>query len=413
MDTPKDADARKDEEVTSTPPTPDLEKETTETVSLDADNASTENAVSEPSTPVVPEQPTVAASAQPAAPAPQQQPEEKPQNNPMTLVLQWLTYAFWGWFALSIMWLSIVTISFLVVGASSSDWSMLVAYPIAAVVVLFLVAGTVDFFYSRVEPARKQSVATAIMVIHAVIFALCGIGAMIGAVFALISLALNGTSGETGKATLVSLLVALVLLFVYALLIARTVLVAKIRRIALITTGVFGALALLFIILGVTGPVAQSIITRQDREIETALGYVPNAMQSYVKENNKLPATLGELNIEASSSTSSEVEATLGKNLIRYTPNVKEPKKSDAYGTLQSSDGVSLDESIYKTADTTTYYYKLCVTWAAEKGSDYERTVPYPAEDLDSEPSYSSYISTYYHNKGEQCYNMQTEDYTS
>lgn len=419
MDTPKDADARKDEEVTSTPPMPESEEistETTATKSADETTAIPAPVTTSTSTELVstPTQQPTAPTASPAT-APLAEASAQAQNNPITLVLQWLTYAFWGWFALSILWLSAITIAFLVVGAESSDWSVAIAYPIAAVVVLFLVAGVVDFFYSRVEPARKQGVGTAIMVIHAVLFALCGIGAVIGAVFALINLLLSSGGSEISKATLTSLYVSLVMIFVYALLIVRTVLVAKVRRISWITTGVLGGLALLFIILGVVGPVAQSILTRQDRELESVLPQVPSVVTEYAQENNKLPASLNELSFESlSKSSEAEAKSVVSKGIIKYTPNIKEPARADSINSLNGTSGAKVSDLLYKLPGNTTYYYRLCVTWQAEKNYD-DRTVPYPVEDLSAgssaSPSYDSYISAYSHKKGEQCYNLEASVY--
>lgn len=392
MDTPKAPTEQDDQGIQATDST------------VATQTAETSSEVSSPPSVIVPPSP-------PAALA------EASQNNPVTLVLQWLTYAFWGWFALAILWLSAITIAFLVVGADSSDWSAVIAYPIAAVVVLFLVAGVVDFFYSRIEPARKQGVGTAIMVIHAVLFALCGIGAVIGVVFALINLLLSSGANELGKATLTSLYVSLVMIFVYALLVVRTVLVAKIRRISWITSGILGGLALVFIILGVIGPVAQSIVTRQDREIESTLPQIPSEITSYVQDNDKLPASLDQLQYDGvSSRTADEVKGVVGRGLIKYTPNTKEPKKSSAYATLQDGEKAASDTILYPdSSSTTTYYYRLCVNWQAEKNYDDDRGIPYPAEDLssgsDETVSYPSYISAYSHKKGEQCYDLQANKY--
>lgn len=337
---------------------------------------------------------------------------EASQNSPVTLVLQWLTYAFWGWFALAVFWLSIVTITYFVSGVGDADWSTMIAYPVAATIVLLLVAAAVDFFYARVEPVRKHGVATAIMVIHAVIFALCGIGAVIGLVFSLVNMSLSAGSGSSMEIAQISLLVSLVTLFVYAVLLARTLLVAKAKRLPVIASGILAAVALLFIVLGMTGPVASALLTRNDRQLEAALIQVPGLVSDYTRTNNKLPSSLGDVASDSTLLVDDDTKAVLEKGVIRYTPNTKPASGEGTVTTQGIDDGISLDE--YKQrfdSGTKTYYYKLCVTWDAEKKVN-NRTIPYQTDTLD-EGQYASAVNTYAHKKGEQCYDLQAVVYSS
>lgn len=347
------------------------------------------------------------------APTPPSNSVATEQNTPMTLVLQWLTYAFWGWFALAILWLSSVTITYFVAGIGNEDWSMMVAYPVAATIVLLLVAGVVDFFYARVEPVRKQGVATAIMVIHAVIFALCGIGAVIGFVFSLVNLSLNSGNATGAKVAQVTLLVSLVTLFVYAVLLARTLLVAKLSRISRIASGVLAAVAILFIILGFSGPVATAVMTRNDRQLEAALVQVPNLVQTYARQNKKLPASLNDLSSQTNSYINSDTKAVIEKGVIRYTANTK-PASDDEVMSIapQKSSGASVDDYSRRNSDRNVeHYYTLCVTWDNEKRpSD---SVPSYESDTSDDYSRTSSISTYRHKKGEQCYDLQAVTYNN
>lgn len=384
MDTPKVPTEQDDQGIQATDST------------VAAQTAEASSEVSSPPSVIVPPSPPAASS-------------EASQNNPVTLVLQWLTYAFWGWFALAVFWLSIVTITYFVSGVGDSDWSTIIAYPVAATIVLLLVAAAVDFFYARVEPAHKHGVATAIMVIHAVIFALCGIGAVIGIVFSLVNMSLSAGSGSSAEVAQISLFVSLATLFVYAVLLARTLLAAKLARLPMITSGVLAAVALLFIVLGLTGPVANALLTRNDRQLESALTQVPGLVSDYTRTNSKLPSSLGDVSSDASLLIDDDTKAVLEKGVIRYTPNTK-PASDEGTVTTQGIDGISLDE--YKQrfdSGTKTYYYRLCVTWDSEKRVN-NRTIPYQTDTLD-EGQYASSVNTYSHKKGEQCYDLQTVVY--
>lgn len=383
MNTAKDTESSEnnDDTVSATPPVSSESRELSQTADVtrheDIDEAAHATNLPQPSLQTVAQVSTT---------------QEKPQNNPTILVLQWLTYAFWGWFALSIMWLILMTIGFIVTSASenASEWAGGIAYPIAATIVLFLVASVVDVFYSRVEPARKQSVATAIMVIHAVIFALCGIGWMISSVFSLISFGLTGGVDESAtQIAQVTLYSSFIMIVIYALLIVRTLLVSKIRHVAIIVTVVFGVLSAVFIALGVIGPVAQSIATRSDRELEATLAYVPDAVEDYVQENKKLPASLSEVNVDADMSFAKNLDRVIQKGAIRYTPNVKDADTNDyELGSM-------------------TYYYKLCVTWVGQKGGGDDRSYSLPSDGTSADNQYKTYISAYSHKKGEQCYDLR------
>lgn len=311
----------------------------------------------------------------------------KSQADAVTLVLQWLTYAFWGWFALAMLWLSAVVYAFLVVGSDSNDWTGAVSYPIASVLVLLVVAAVVDFFYRRREPAKKEGFATAVMVIHTVIFALCGIGALVAAVFAGINLVLSETPSASNGIR-VALFTALTMVPVYTLLIARATLVAKWRRIPMLTTIILSVGAAVFIGIGVFGPVMKSVVTRQDRQVSSALNSILYAVNSYDQENDKLPESLNGLDFNTYDNTDTDtIKNLLAKGVITYKPNTKQGTKPSAQDTYSTR---------------TVHYYQLCATFTSAQ------TSPYTAY---SSTSYSESISTQYHKKGEQCYNVKTNSY--
>jgi hypothetical protein len=311
----------------------------------------------------------------------------KSQADAVTLVLQWLTYAFWGWFALAVLWLGAVVYAFLVSGSDSNDWTGIVSYPIASVLVLLIVAAVVDFFYRRREPAKKEGFATAVMVIHTVIFALCGIGALVASVFAGINLVLSETP-STSDGIRVVLFTALTMVPLYALLTARTTLVAKWRRIPMLTTIILSIGAAVFIGIGVFGPVMKSVVTRQDRQVSSALSSIVYAVNSYDQENDKLPESLNGLDFNTyDSADTTTIKSLLDKGAITYKPNTKsgtKPSEQDAYSTR------------------TVHYYQLCATFTSAQTSPYATY---------SSTSYSESVSAQYHKKGEQCYNVKTNSY--
>jgi hypothetical protein len=344
----------------------------------------------------------------------------KLQNSSVTLVLQWLSYASWLWFSGAILWLSASVIGYFIQGANGYDTVEVVAYPVAAVIVLLLVASVVDFFYARREPEHKEGFATVIMVIHAVIFALCGIGMLITTVFTLINLLIQGGAvNSSGKLSLVILLMSLVGLVVYIALIARTTLVAKVKRLPLIAIIIMAVFGVGFVIAAFTGPVANAIVAKQDKQLETALPDVAYAVDNYVHSNGKLPNSLESLDFSNSyyGGSAEDTKAVVAQGLVKYTPNTKAPRDEGSIYYAQGEDlSVKSGESIKPSYMT--YYYRLCVTWHAEKKTGGYTTDPVPADDLSSTSGVSSsvindpsYITTYTHKKGEQCYDLSSTSY--
>ena len=132
-------------------------------------------------------------------------PAEQHQINPLTLILQWLTYAFWGW---TVVVLSILTSSVFSRLISGDNIATFNYYIISAAVVLLPISFVCDYFYSKQEPEKKSGAAMVVMIIHAVIFALFGIGALIFAVFSFVTLFTSpGTHGPIISALLSSLII--------------------------------------------------------------------------------------------------------------------------------------------------------------------------------------------------------------
>lgn len=139
------------------------------------------------------------------------------ESNAMTLFLQWLTYALWGWVLLPLIWV-IFAVVFAMFGGN--DVGEEIVYPLAAVVVLLPTAIIMDLQYSKREPMVKKGAALVIMLIHAVIFVLFGIGFLIGAVFSFVNLLLHSDNSESAIAAMVSCGIVALL---YAIVAVRTI----------------------------------------------------------------------------------------------------------------------------------------------------------------------------------------------
>ncbi len=303
--------------------------------------------------------------------------KQKP-NNPGTIVLQWVTYAFWGWavFATSLLAMNV----FAHYISSSSDDSF-TPYAIAAVLVLLPLSIVCDLFYSKQEPDKKTGGASIIMVVHAVIFALISIGSFVGIAASLIQLVISNadTSG-----TLVSLYSGIIVTILYILVFMRTLfpnIKTWFKKAYLITMGVVISTIIVF---GVAGPINSLVITRNDRLIDDNLIIVQQAIDNYVTAQDKLPASLSDITV------SGDAKSIIDNDLVRYVPNSKPSVTEDENESL----------STY-----TTHFYQLCVTYTKEKSID-ERDIYY-ANDADSD-GYTNYVVTYNHPAGDYCYKISS-----
>ncbi|MFZ1258745.1 MAG: hypothetical protein WAQ25_04725 [Candidatus Saccharimonas sp.] len=344
------------------------------------------------------------ASPQAAKPAPTVSESVAPTastsgNTPGRLVMQWLTYAFWGWLSIAVMWLAGAVFTH-VVAAETQNIADFIAYPLAAVVVLMIIAFGMDVWYARHEPAKKTGAATVIMVIHAVIFALAGIGALITGVFALINMSINAGVTRSPEGATVTLYTALVMLAVYGLLTVRTLLGGKKRMAVYVAWAGLGIISLVITIAGLVGPVAKANLTKQDRLIEKALPGVATAINDYASQKNELPRDLTGLDGYISSYNKEEVKTLIAKNVVTYTPDTK--PASSQYDTKK---GVSTyDDTLY--TQQKVFYYRLCVTYKQKKGDGSNDT--YRGYAMSSERGQViPWVST--HGEGETCYDLQTQ----
>ncbi len=308
-------------------------------------------------------------------------------NGPGTLIVQWLTYAFWGWTILALSTLTAAVIANFLTKTDSGAFSI---YNIAAVLVLLPFAFVADKIYSKHEPVKKSGPAMAIMVIHAVIFALIGIGSLITAVFFGVSLLVE-PDGEP-KAKYVVILSALIIFAYYAFTFLRTLnpaakfpRLAKIYRLGMLATvGVI-------ILLGIFGPVAHEWSLRDDKLIESNLNGLQRSINNYVNDNEKLPESLADLpNLEGGQ------KAVIDKKLVEYNPNTQPPAVAHTNNNYSSG--------YFPGTTRKTFFYELCATFREE--SPYYDTYRNSRND-----EYNTYISSFGHPAGKHCYKIRTTDY--
>lgn len=322
-------------------------------------------------------------------------PAKEPTNAGL-IVLQWLTYAFWGWTVLALSFLTASVVADFIDPSSGDGFT---SYGIAAILVLLPLSYVLDSFYSKKEPAKKVGAETWVMIIHAVIFAIVGIGALIAGVIALVVLFTSSGGSKGAQITLVS---SLIIAAFYAVTFLRTLnpaafrwIQTKYKFIMLATVGVIA-------LLGLVGPVARERATRDDRLIANNISAVSNAVNSYAMSNDKLPADLKSLSLRGDART------LVSRGLVDYKPEGSAPV-TDLNSSRSTSDFVkSIGTTNNSSFTKPVYRYQLCVEYKAEQLNNSSYSTPeYGAE----EDGYASYLSAYEHPKGEVCYKLKTRGY--
>lgn len=311
-------------------------------------------------------------------------------NNPGLLVLQWLTYAFWGWTILALAWLTAISVGFFLNPSSTENYeSTMVAYSLAAVIVLFVISLLCDVFYSRRESLAKHGAATVIMIIHAVIFALFGIGSLIIAVFAVVRLLIGDSDGSSygDSGAITTLITGLVIALVYGATLLRTLLPSKLKRSALLYWLFMGIVTVTVTALAIAGPTWNARLTRDDRLIERGLPQLSEVIRSHTSKSGELPKTLADIRDESTG----DARTLIDRDLVEYKPGDKVVQNAQ--------DAVLMPERPIVPPDETSYRYTLCVTYQAKKGSG-AYPASYPVDNVSPE--------TYTHDAGRVCYDLQT-----
>lgn len=293
----------------------------------------------------------------------------KPEaNTPGVIILQWLSYAFWGWLVVAVIWLLSVVLINAILGDSISST---VPYVIAAGVVLLPIAFITDLFYRKHEPVKKTGVAMVIMVIHAVLFALLAIAALIVTVFNSINALIETSTSIDGQVVIIFTAAGATLLYAAAFI--RTLNPFKSKKPAFIYSMTMVAATVLLLVLAVVGPLVQALATKDDRRIEQNLPAVSQSINDYISNNEKLPTDLSQIELK-----DDQANLLVKDGLVDY----------------KAEKGVA---SMYS-QNTIEYRYQLCVTFKAKDTTGYTRTTP--------AGEYSSYLSVSGHDKGQVCYKL-------
>ncbi len=340
--------------------------------------------------------PQPAYSSQPTTPPPQ---PGVVHPSPGNIILQWLTYAFWGW---TVFAMSLLTGSVLANFIADAHTGGFTPYAVASVLVLLPISIVCDLFYSKQEPLKKTGAATIVLVIHAVLFALFGIGAVIAIVISLVTLF---TSNSDTSGSQVALFTAIIVAILYAAVLLRTVNPPRfpwIRRYFIIfMTIVVGIVS----VLGIVGPVAHERSTRNDRLIEDNLTYVESGINNFATKNKQLPSNLSDITLNGDA-LNGDAKKLVSLNLVKYTPNTK--TDATALPNIQNLQ-TSKTNTLIATPQSKNLYYQLCATYVkATKNPNA------PANDyLDDSDGYTSYLSAYEHPAGQVCYKLKTVVYNS
>ena len=351
----------------------------------------------QPIAPVV----AVAESAPVAAVAAQQH-----SNSPGTLVLQWLSYAFWGWFGTSLAVLAGITFGYFIAGSDATFWGDSLAYPLAAVIVMLVIALVTDFFYARHEPVAKKGAASVIMLIHVVLYMLTVVGALIGIVFSIIRMIITAGPTDTMDGSKVFMLTAFVTALVFGGISLRALFAGKKVGVRKTFWLAMSILALGFVVASIAGPAMKANSTKNDRLIESALPSLASDIQQYTRTNDKLPATLSDVKSSYGEMADDQVQLIIERNLVTYKPNSR-PVKTDS--VIPETSGASIKKQstavpANTSTGTKTFYYQLCVTYKESKSSKYNSY----------SSSYADYytnttIDTYQHAKGNVCYDVSAD----
>jgi hypothetical protein len=312
-----------------------------------------------------------------------------PHSSAGTIVLQWLTYAFWGWTVLIMSFLTVVVLNNML--GSSNDASF-VAYVVAAILILLPISVVCDVIYSKQEPQHKTGAASIVMVIHAVLFALFGIGALIAAAISIVTLFLNSSDSTNSIVALISSAIIFVL---YGATFLRTLNPARLpwmRRFFVI----FMVLAVgIVAVLGIIGPAAKERSTRNDRLINDNLETVATSVSDYARKSNTLPSSLNDIVLTG------DAKKLVDNNLVEYKPNTL-PSTVNYNSSANTVYPVTFNNA------SRIYYYQLCVNYAKEHKDKYSSN--FDNAGLDSS-GYTTYISVGSYPAGQTCYKVKTSDY--
>lgn len=307
-------------------------------------------------------------------------------DGPALIVLQWLSYAFWGGTVIAI---SVLVASVLAFNISKTSIGDSVLYGLAAVLVLLPISLICDFMYLRHEPDYRTRSSSVVMTVHAVLFALFGIGSLITVAFSIVSLMVSSSGHDNVMVTLYS---SLIITFLFVMLFLRTVLPKKYAKMRLLFMTIMIISVGLVCAFGIFGPIADAQLTRNDKLIESNLSTVSDAVNTYASNNNRLPDNLSSLTL------SGDAKKLVTDKLVTYKKDVP---PSSSYPAV-----------------STDFYYQLCVNYKKASTEPYTTTTTTTNySSSSSSPSatlypggneYNYYFSATPHPAGDKCYKLVT-----
>lgn len=324
---------------------------------------------------------------------------QKTASTPVVVLAQWLSYVFWALTIVAVAYVTSTIIGFYT-DVNTTMPAEFVAYGVVALLVLLPLALVADVFHGRHEDDHKSTASSVVMVIHAVLFALVSIGALITTAFFSISPLFSTTPSPTAVVDITTSAVVFVLFASLLVRVSRPRLFKWLRPVFRIKFGLVGLVALGF---AIAGPLGYGLTTKNDRLTRDALVYVSNTMNAYVAQGNDLPANI-EVDLGmgdaiypygfGQDSLRDEAIRLQKAGVITYTPNIQAAETSKD----EFSDG-----------NKKVYFYELCGTYEHTLRKDLSYGFPMPAD----ANGFSDYLSIDSVEPGKQCYKLKATRYLS
>jgi hypothetical protein len=276
-----------------------------------------------------------------------------PASSAVQIVWQWVCYGLWEWALFTLSLLLTAALSYFIL--DDNDTSTFVIYATAAAFCLVPLAFFVDRTYAKREPLQKHGFASVVMVLNAVVVFLVAVGAAIAIVVSTLAMFINGSSETLTITALSSSIVAAL----GAMLFIRIINPERLRKFSRLFPWIVMGVTGLAIILTVAGPIYTLRETRNDRLIEDNISTVNYAIENYISDNQKLPASLDVI----------DLDDTYQQDAVKLVKD-----KIVSYDPQTSLNTVNLEDipKAYRglsPATNQTMRYKLCVTFKREKGT--------------------------------------------
>lgn len=318
-------------------------------------------------------------------------------STPVLVVSQWLSYVLWALAITAIAYVTSTIIGFYS-DVTTTLPAELVAYGVVAIAILLPLALIADIFYGKYEDERKTTATSVVMVIHAVLFALVAVGALIVTAFYSINPLFSTTPNPTAVVDIATAATVFVLFVILLIRVAKPRLYRFLRPIFRTKFIVIGVVVVGF---AIAGPLSYAVITKNDRLTRDAVVYASSALNAYVSQGNDLPANI-DSNLGSGDgmypygygqeSIHKESIRLQKEGVITYTPNTQPVE------TLK-------DE--FSTGNKKVYYYELCATYQHALRKDPTMSYVTPADSN----GYTDYLTIDSVESGKQCYKLKTTRY--